>query len=71
MWAIYKLAAKQTWVGKVEASTEVEAIEKASKQFNQHAAKLMAAAMTRRKGEITRAMISSSSGGAGAIAESW
>jgi hypothetical protein len=42
VWAIYKLAAKQTWVGEVDATTEAEAIEKAEKQFNQYAAKLRA-----------------------------
>jgi hypothetical protein len=42
VWAIYKLAAKQTRVGEVEAATEAEAVEKATKQFKQYAAKLMA-----------------------------
>jgi hypothetical protein len=41
-WIIYKLAAKQTWLGEVEAADEREAIEKAAKEFNQSAAKLMA-----------------------------
>jgi len=41
-WTIYKLAAKQTWVGEVEAADEREAIEKAAKEFRQPAAKLMA-----------------------------
>jgi hypothetical protein len=41
VWAIYKLAAKQTWIGEVEAATE--AVENAAKEFKQYAAKLMAA----------------------------
>jgi hypothetical protein len=41
-WTIYKLAAKQTWVGEVEATDEREAIEKAAAEFKQPAAKLMA-----------------------------
>ena len=41
-WVIYKLAAKQTWIGEVEATTEAEAIEKAAVEFRQYAAKLMA-----------------------------
>jgi hypothetical protein len=40
VWAIYKLAAKQTWIGEVEAATE--AIEKAAKEFKQYPVKLMA-----------------------------
>jgi hypothetical protein len=32
-WGIYKLAAKQTWVGEVEASDEAEAIEKTATEF--------------------------------------
>lgn len=38
----YKLAAKQTWIGEVEAVTEAEAIDKAAAEFSQYAAKLMA-----------------------------
>jgi len=41
-WAIYKLAAKQTWFGVVEAATEAEAIEKGAVEFKQYAKKLMA-----------------------------
>jgi hypothetical protein len=41
-WAIYKIAAKQTWIGEVEAVDEREAIEKAAKEFKQPAAKLHA-----------------------------
>jgi hypothetical protein len=41
-WTIYKVAARQTWVGEVEATNEAEAIEKAAKEFKQHATKLMA-----------------------------
>jgi geranylgeranyl pyrophosphate synthase len=39
---IYKIAAKQTRVGEVEATDEREAIEKAAKEFRQHALKLIA-----------------------------
>ena len=41
-WVIYKLAAKQTWIGEVEAATEAEAIEKTAAEFKQYAAKLYA-----------------------------
>jgi hypothetical protein len=41
-WTIYKLAAKRVWVGEVEAADEREAIEKAAREFRQHASKLMA-----------------------------
>jgi hypothetical protein len=41
-WTIYKVAAKQTRLGEVEAADEREAIEKAAKEFRQHAMKLMA-----------------------------
>jgi len=41
-WTIYKLAAKQTWLGEIEAADEREAIEKAAKEFKQPATKLMA-----------------------------
>jgi hypothetical protein len=41
-WTIYKLAARQTWIGEVEAATEAEAIEKAAVQFKHYAPKLMA-----------------------------
>jgi hypothetical protein len=46
VWTIYKLAAKQTRVGEVEAATEAEALEKAAAQFKQYAAKLMAVRRT-------------------------
>ena len=39
---IYKLAAKQTWLGLVEATDEREAVEKAAAEFKQYAPKLMA-----------------------------
>jgi hypothetical protein len=41
-WTIYKLAAKQIWIGEVEAADEREAIEKAAEQFKQPATKLHA-----------------------------
>jgi len=41
-WTIYKIAARQTWIGSVEATNEAEAIENAAKEFNQPATKLMA-----------------------------
>jgi hypothetical protein len=41
-WGIYKVAAKQTWLGEIEAANEAEAIEKAAKEFRQPATKLMA-----------------------------
>ena len=41
-WAIYKITAKQTRVGEVEAADEREAIEKAAAEFRQRQAKLMA-----------------------------
>jgi len=46
VWTIYKLAAKQTRVGEVEAATEAEANEKAAAEFKQYAAKLMAVRRT-------------------------
>jgi hypothetical protein len=39
---IYEIAAKQTWVGEIEAADEREAIEKAAKEFRRHATKLIA-----------------------------
>jgi hypothetical protein len=39
---IYKIAAKRTWVGEIEAAEEREAIEKAAKEFKRPATKLMA-----------------------------
>jgi hypothetical protein len=40
-WTIYKLAARQQPPSEVEATDEREAIEKAAKEFNQPASKLM------------------------------
>jgi hypothetical protein len=39
---IYKVAAKQTRLGEVEAADEREAVEKAAAEFRQHASKLIA-----------------------------
>jgi len=41
-WTIYKIAAKQSWVGTVEATDEASAIEKASAEFRLPATKLHA-----------------------------
>jgi membrane-bound lytic murein transglycosylase B len=41
-WTIYKIAAKQTWVGTVEAADEAKAIEKAAAEFRVPATKLHA-----------------------------
>jgi hypothetical protein len=41
-WSIYKVAAKQTWVGTVEGPDEATAIEKASAAFRVSAVKLHA-----------------------------
>ena len=41
-WTIYKIAAKQTWVGTVEAADADGAIEKASAEFRLPATKLHA-----------------------------
>jgi len=56
-WHVYKLAAKRQWVGEIEVVDERQAIEIAAKEFKQPAKKAngSAAAMTRRKGELTRA----------------
>jgi hypothetical protein len=35
-------AAKRQWVGEIEAANEHKAIEKAAKEFKQHASKLIA-----------------------------
>jgi hypothetical protein len=43
-WTIYKIAAKQTWVGTVEAPDEATAIEKAAAEFRVPAMKLHAVA---------------------------
>jgi hypothetical protein len=45
-WGIYKIAAKQTWMGEVEAPDEATAIERAAAEFKVPAMKLMA---TRRR----------------------
>lgn len=42
IWTIYKVAAKQIRLGEVEAADEREAIEKAAKEFSQHATMLIA-----------------------------
>jgi len=42
VWSIYKLAAKQRWLGLVEATDEAAAIAKAAEQFRVPAMKLMA-----------------------------
>src|SRR5262249_22789650 len=41
-WSIYKIAAKQVWLGTVEAPDEATAIEKASAEFRVPATKLHA-----------------------------
>jgi hypothetical protein len=41
-WIIYKLAARQTWIGEVDAADEREAVDKAAAEFKQYAPKLMA-----------------------------
>jgi hypothetical protein len=41
-WNIYKIAAKQTWVGTVEAADERTAIEKAAAEYNVPTFKLIA-----------------------------
>jgi hypothetical protein len=41
-WVIYRLAAKRTWLGAVEAADEREAIEKAAAERKVPANKLMA-----------------------------
>jgi len=41
-WNIYKIAAKQVWLGTVEASDERRAIEKCAKEFNASANRLIA-----------------------------
>jgi hypothetical protein len=43
-WTIYKIAAKQTWVGTVEAPDEATAIEKAAAEFRVPATRLHAVA---------------------------
>ena len=41
-WTIYKIAAKQTWIGTVEAIDEAGAIEKAAAELGLPATKLHA-----------------------------
>ena len=41
-WTIYKIAAKQTWVGSVEAPDEATAVAKAAAEFRVPATKLHA-----------------------------
>jgi len=41
-WTIYKIAAKQIWLGTVEASDEREAIEKGANEFNASVNRLIA-----------------------------
>ena len=41
-WTIYKIAAKQTWIGTIEAVDEATAIEKAAAEFRVPATKLHA-----------------------------
>jgi hypothetical protein len=41
-WTIYKLAAKATWLGEVEAADEAKAIERAAEEYKVPASKLMA-----------------------------
>ena len=42
IWTIFKLAAKQTWLGTIEATDEAEAIAKAAAEFKASASKLIA-----------------------------
>jgi 1,2-phenylacetyl-CoA epoxidase PaaB subunit len=42
LWDIFKAAAKAKPLGTIEAADEDEAIEKAAKEFRQHATKLIA-----------------------------
>jgi hypothetical protein len=41
-WTIYKIAAKQTRLGEIEAADEREAIQKAAEEFKQPTTKLYA-----------------------------
>jgi hypothetical protein len=43
-WTIYKIAAKQTWVGTVEAPDEATALEKAAVEFKVHTWRLLVVA---------------------------
>ena len=40
-WTIHKIAARQIWMGEIEAPDETAAIEKAAEQFKVSATKLM------------------------------
>jgi hypothetical protein len=55
-WDVFKLASKAVWLATIEATDERDAIERVAKERNVPAARLIsdAAAMTLRKGEITR-----------------
>ncbi len=41
-WVIYMADAETQWLGSIEATGEIEAIEKASQEFKQPAGKLLA-----------------------------
>jgi hypothetical protein len=41
-WNVYRAATKAIWLGEVEAADERDTIEKAAKEFRQHASKLIA-----------------------------
>jgi hypothetical protein len=41
-WTVHKVAAKQTRLGELKAADKREAIDKAAKEFRQHASKLIA-----------------------------
>jgi hypothetical protein len=55
VWGIYKIAAKAAWLGNVEAPDEAAAIEKGRGGIQGTGREADGMAMTRRKGEITRA----------------
>jgi hypothetical protein len=48
-WTIFKIAAKQTWLGEIEADNAREAVEKAAKEFKQYPTRLIAIKRTRRQ----------------------
>jgi hypothetical protein len=52
---VYEIAGKAVWLGEVEAPGEASAMEKAAAEFNASEQADGDPAMTRRKGEITRA----------------
>jgi hypothetical protein len=41
-WKVYRAAKKAIWLGEVEAADEREAVEKAAREFRQHATRLIA-----------------------------